>query len=239
MKLPEIHNIFRGWVKELQNQGFEAVFTHDLEVEKEGQLIVSAVLLSAMLDPKRRAHGSARGRAPNRPLARLRYLIAVDGSAHGVEAEQTLLELLVLAQRSPEIKLLDEAPSASWWLASGVAPRPAFIIEASVSETVTREPAKPVREIQIDLGSMCSVYGRVLAADTTPVAGAEIQLLTTGQIIHSDHHGAFRFQVGASGPDQNHGRVRVRARGVEQRFEIPGPTTSQRPWLIRLDQLGA
>lgn len=239
MTLSEIHNTFRSWIKDLQRQGLEAVFTHDLEEEKERPLIVSAVLLSAMIDPKRRAHGSARGRTPNRPLARLRYLFAVGGSAHGVDAEQALLELLVLAQHTPGITLLDEAPSSSWWLASGVTPRPAFMLEAGVSETMTREPAKPVREIQIDLGSMCSVHGRVVAADTTPIAGAEIQLLVTGQVIHSDHHGAFRFQVGTSGPDQKHGRVRVRARGVEQRFEIPGPTTSQCPWLIRLDQLGA
>jgi hypothetical protein len=239
MKLSEIHNTFRGWVKDLKRQGLEAVFTHDLKEEKEGPLIVSAILLSAMLDPKRRAHGSARGRAPNRPLARLRYLIAVGSSAHGIEAEQALLELLVLAQHTPGITLLVEAPSSSWWLASGVAPRPAFMLEAAVSEALKREPAKPVREIQIDLGSMCSVHGRVVAADTTPIAGAEIQLLTTGQIIHSDHRGAFRFQISASGPDQNHGHVRVRARGVEQRFEIPGPATSQSPWLIQLDQLGS
>lgn len=239
MDLSIIHDTFRSWVLSLRKQGLEACFAHGLETEREGQMVVSAVLLTAMPDPKRRAQGSPRRRPSSLPLARLRYLIAVGGFSQGLETEQTLLELMVMAQNTPGITLLGEAPSASWWLACGVAPRPAFVLEAGVSEAVERQTAKPVRELHIDLGGMHSVHGRVVAADETPIAGAEIQIIATGQVVRSDHHGSFRLQVGALTPGRHHGRVRVRARGVEQRFDIPGPTTAQRPWLIRMEQLGA
>lgn len=241
MELAVIHDTFRRWVEDLREQGLEARFRHGLEGAEEGadRLLVSAVLLTALADPERRTHGAPRRKASTRPLAKLRYLVAVEGCNHPVQAEQALLELMIRAQRTQGMTLLAEAPSSSWWLACGVAPRPAFLLEAAVSEKV--EPvssAPPVREIRLDLGGMHSVYGRVVAADATPLAGAEIQLIATGEVVRSDRHGAFRLQVGDPGPERPHGRVLVRARGVEQRFDIPGPTSARDPWLIRLEALG-
>jgi hypothetical protein len=237
MELLEIHNTFRNWVKDLRDQGVEASFSHDLDGQGEDRLVVSAVLLTARVDPERRAHASPRRRASTRPLARLRYLIAVGGSKNGAQVEQALLELMVRAQHAPGITLLGEALSSSWWLACGVPPRPAFMLEVGVHETVERESVTPVREIRLDLGAMHSVHGRVEAADATPIAGAEIQLIATGLIVRSDHRGAFRLQICDPGPGGDHGRVRVRARGVEQWFDIPGPTTVKHPWMIRLEQI--
>lgn len=238
MKLAVIHNTFRSWVQDLQEQGLKASFAHSLEAEVEDQLLVSAVLLTARLDPKRRAHGSARREAPSRPLARLCYLISVGSAKLHPQGEQALLQLMVQAQNTPGMSLLAEAPSSSWWLASGVVPRPAFLLEACVSEAVEQEAVPQVRGHRLEMTGVHRVHGCVLAADATPIAGAEIQLIATGQVVCSDNYGTFHLQVCDPGPGQTHGQVRVRARGVEQHFEIPGPATAQHPWLISLEQLG-
>jgi hypothetical protein len=238
MELSVIHNTFRSWVQGLQKSGLEACFSHDLEAEGDGQLVVSAVLLTARLDPERRAHGSARRRAPTRPLARLRYLIAVGGSNHHPQTEEALLELMIRAQHAPGMTLATDELSSSWWLACGVAPRPAFMLEACVSEMVEQVPLVQVRGHSLEITGLQSVHGCVVAADATPLPGAEIQLVATGQVVHSNNNGVFHLQVAAPGPGRTHGLIRIRARGVEQSFEIPGPTTTQQPWLIHLEHLG-
>lgn len=240
MELSGVHDTFRHWIQSLQPQGLDVCLRHDLAKESgdEHQLVVSAVLLTARIDPERRAQGAPGRRRSTLPLARLRYLIAVDGWANRDVAEQVLLDLLVRAQRTPGMMLLAETVSSSWWLACGVKPRPAFLLEAAVSETVERASAPPVREIQVALSGMHSVHGRVEAADGAPVAGAEIQLLATGQVVRSDRHGAFRLQIAGLAPGRSCGRVRIRARGTEQCFDIPGPGTARDGWLIHLEQLG-
>lgn len=240
MELTQIHNTFHRWVNDLQEQGMYACFSHDLEAEPpqdKARLLVSAVLLTARSDPERLARGTPRRRPPTRPLALLRYLIAIDSPARGIEREQALLHLMVRAQRTAGMTVLCESPSTSLWLAWGVAPRPAFLLDVCVSQTMEVPAAPPVREVRLDLCQMRSVHGRVVAADATPVAGAEIQLLATGQMIRSDRQGAFHFQVGEPEPGGSFGRLRVRARGVEAVVDIPGAFTSEHPWLVRIDPL--
>lgn len=238
MELSVIHDNFRRWVQGLRDQGLDACFIHGFEAEAERPLAVSAVLLTARLDPERCAHGSARRRASMRPLARLLYLIAVGGSSPHPQRERALLSLMLQAQHTQGMSLMSEPPSSSWWLASGIAPRPAFLLEAHVSEAVERVEVAQVRTHRIDMAGMFSVHGYVVAADATPVAGAEIKLLATGQVVRSDHDGTFHLKVGTHGSGRTCGRIRIQARGVEMHLEIPGPTTEQQPWLIRLEPLG-
>ena len=150
MELPLIHETFQSWAESLREQGLSARFAHDL-APPEDDLVVSALLLTARTDPQRRASGPARRRTYERPLARLRYLISIGTAQRSAEAEEALLSVMTWAEGTAGLDLLTEEPSPSWWQAWGTAPRPAFLLEASVTET-SKPPDRPVVEKhQIDL----------------------------------------------------------------------------------------
>lgn len=233
MDLALIHATFRDWTAGLAKQGLPARFAHGFEPAGEG-LVVTAMLLTAHCDPQRRAHDSTRHPLPERPLARVRYLIAVSGPNDEAQAEQALLALLAAAECQPGMELLTAELPPSWWLAYGAPPRPAFQLEACVTEHVEPVAVTAVREHRLRLTEIITVHGRIVASDDTPIPNAEIELLSTGHVVRSDSHGAFRLGIGGVGS----GWVRVQACGVEQRFPIPEAITERRPWLLRMKRLG-
>lgn len=239
MDLALIHATFRDWAAGLAEQGLSARFAHGFEPEEAG-LVVTAMLLTARSDPQRRTHGSTRRLLPERPLARVHYLIAVSGPNDEAQAEQALLALLAAADGQPGMELLTVELPPSWWLAYGIPPCPAFQLEVCVTEHVERPASAAVREHRLCLTDIVSIHGRIVAADDTPIPSAEIELLATGQMVRSDYRGAFRLSIAGAGadPDAGSGWVRVQARGVEQRFPIPETITEHRPWLLRMKRLG-
>ncbi len=237
MDLALIHSTFRDWTSGLAEQGLVARFAHGFEPVTQ-ELVVTAILLTARPDPQRRAHGAPRQRSAERPLARLRYLIAVSGPSDEAQAEQALLALLAAVDRQSGMELLSAELPPSWWLAYGIAPRPAFQLEACLTERVVRPVLTAVRTHRLDLMGLATIHGRILGIDDTPIAGAEIELLATGHVVRSDHRGAFRLRIPSAGPGAKSGWIRVQARGVEQRFPIPATITEHRPWLLRLPPLG-
>lgn len=237
MDLAMIHEIFRGWTAGLAERGLSARFAHGFEQAEEG-LLVTALLLTARPDPQRRAKGTLRRPSLVRPLARVRYLIAVSGANEQAQAEQALLALLGEVDRQPGMELLSSELPPSWWLACGLSPRPAFQLEVSVTERVQRPLLTAVRAHRLELTDILTVHGRIVATDDTPVADAEIELLSTGRVVRSNHRGEFRLSLTNAGPNAGPGWVRVQARGVEQRFAIPEAITEQSPWLLRMKELG-
>lgn len=240
MDLAVIHAIFRDWTAELVERGFAARFAHGFEPAAEG-LVVTAMLLTARPDPQRRGHGATRQPPPERPLARVRYLIAVSNSNDKAQAEQALLALLAAVDRQPGMELLSTELPPSWWLAYGMAPRPAFQLEACLTERVVRPVLAAVRTHRLDLADLVTVHGRIVASDDTPIADAEIELLATGRVVRSDHRGAFRLHMPNVSSGAGSGWVRVQARGIEQRFPIPETKTitEQHPWLLRMQLPGS
>ena len=234
MDLAGIHATFRGWTAGLAGQNLAARFTHGLEPAGE-KLIVSAVLLTARPDPQRRAH--SRRPSSERPLARVRYLMAVSGPDKA-EVEQALLHLLAAADREPGMELLSADLPPSWWLAQGIPPRPAFQLEACLTEHVQRPVLTAVRSHRLDLTGLTAIRGRVLTSNDTPVPGAEIELLATGRVVRSDQRGEFRLCVADAGRGDRSRWVRVQAGGVEQRFPIPETVTEHQPWLLRMEPPG-
>lgn len=142
MELPLIHETFQSWAQSLKDQGLSARFAHDLVTPDEG-LVLSALLLTARTDPQRRANGPARRNAYERPLARLRYLISIVTPERNAQAEEALISVMNWAEGTAGLDLLTEDPSPSWWQAWGMAPRPSFLLEASVTET-SQPPDTPV-----------------------------------------------------------------------------------------------
>ncbi|EAR21766.1 hypothetical protein [Nitrococcus mobilis] len=237
MDLAMIHATFRAWTVDLGERGLAARFAHGFVPAAEG-LVVTALLLAARPDPQRRAHGAPRQPPPERPLARLCYLIAVSGPNDEAQSEQALLALLAAVDRQSGMELLSAELPPSLWLAYGVTPRPAFQLEACLTERVVRPVLTAVRTHRLDLAGLVTVHGCVVGIDDTPIAGAEIELLATGRVVRSDHRGAFRLCMPNAGSGAESGWVRVQARGVEQRFPIPATITEHRPWLLRLQLPG-
>jgi len=150
MELPLIHETFQSWARSLRDRGLSASFTHDLIIPDEG-LALSALLLTARTDPQRRASSPARRNAYDRPLARFRYLISIVGANRDAETEEALLSVISWAEGTAGLNLLAEDPSPSWWQAWGMAPRPSFLLEASVTETSQPPDTPVVKKHQIDL----------------------------------------------------------------------------------------
>jgi len=150
MELPLIHETFQSWAESLNEQGLSARFSHDLSSPDDG-LVLSALLLTARTDPQRRASGPARRRTYERPLARLRYLIGIGTAQRNAQAEEALLSVMAWADSTAGLDLLTAEPSPSWWQAWGAAPRPSFLLEASVTETSQPPDTPVVEKHQIDL----------------------------------------------------------------------------------------
>lgn len=237
MDLAAIHDTFRSWTAGLAERGLSARFAHGFEPTDEG-LLVTAMLLTARSDPQRRAHGPTRQLASERPLARVRYLIAVSGPNNEAQAEQALLTLLAQVEHQPGMELTSAELPPSWWLAYGRSPCPAFQLEVRVTEQVERSVPTAVRTHRVELTGIVTVQGRVVAADDAPIADAEVELLGNGRVVRSDHRGEFRLCTASTGSGGGYVWVRVQARGVEQRFAIPETVTEHRPWLLRMKQLG-
>lgn len=142
MELPLIHETFQSWARTLTDQGVSARFAHGLDTPDES-LVLSALLLTTRADPQRRANGPARREPRARPLARLQYLISIGASERDSRTEKALVSVMSWAEETRDLELLTEFPSPSWWRAWGIAPRPAFLLEATVTET-SQPPATPV-----------------------------------------------------------------------------------------------
>lgn len=150
MELPQIHETFHIWARKLNDRGLAVRFAHDLP-SPDDTLVLSAALLTARIDPKRRSQRPARREPRIRPLARLHYLISACSSEQPEKAEQALLLVLGWAGELNDFEVLEQSPSPSWWLAWGITPRPGFLLEASVTETSQPPDTPVVREHQIDL----------------------------------------------------------------------------------------
>jgi len=237
MDLPLIHETFRTWAVSLTEEGLPARFSHDFDTDEEN-LVLSALLLTARADPQRRSQGPVRRRPSSRPLAKLCYLVRIGAPERSDKCERALLSVMAQAQRTAGLNPLAEALSPSWWVAYGIPPRPAFLMEATVTETAEPADTAVVREHRLDLTAMQTLHGRVVAADDTPIPDAEIQISASGTITRSDSAGNFRLRVGTVGKAGAGGWVRVRARGFEQRLRVPESAAEQEPWLIRMEQLG-
>lgn len=150
MELALIHETFQSWARTLTDQGISVRFAHGVDTPDE-TLVLSALLLSTRSDPQRRANGPARREPRARPLARLQYLISMGAPERGSQAEQALLSVMGWAEEARDLELLTESPSPSWWSALGITPRPAFLLEATVTETSQPPDTPVVKEHQISV----------------------------------------------------------------------------------------
>lgn len=233
MDVAKVHGIFIQWIEVLDGQGVRARFSNTFAAEPEGLSLV-AVLSTARLDPERRVQVAGRLQARDRPLARLQYIIALEGAVGAQQAEQVLVSLLLEADRHPEVQALTDPVSDSWWLAQGVVPRPAFRCEVSVTERVEPSDATLVRDVAIAVDSFAIVRGRVVWPDGRPVGDAQVHIPACGQRIATDRSGA--FQLGLMADPDGKDAVSVRVGQQVKRFTVQDIVTADGQWLLRMDE---
>jgi hypothetical protein len=178
-------------------------------------------------------------RGPSRPPLQLglRYLVTVWASS--VDVQHHLLGELAFAamQRSDvEVELLP----LDWpaWVALGAAPRPGFVLRATLRQEVP-VPAQPLVRgpLLVQSAALTSLYGRVVGPGEIPLAGALVQLTGLDRSERTGANGTFSFASVPGLPTSL--SMRVLARGHEVTLAVAEPTSPDQPLIIKLDQIGA
>lgn len=241
MNLVAIQDAFHQWMNVLDEQGLSASHIYSFGAQSDSDakpdgLVVATVLTTVRLDPERRAHANDRQRVADRPLARLGYVVAVSGDAEPLQSEKTLLSLLLEVEHHPAMQLLAEPVSVHWWMAHGLSPRPAFQMEAAVTEAVPTPVAPAIREHAVDMSRTVVIHGQVTWADGRPLPRAQIQLESRGQAraTRSDSRGYFQLSTVAD--DLQKQTVQVKAGDQEQHFTVADVEAPDGHWLLRMTE---
>lgn len=138
---------------------------------------------------------------------------------HLVTGEVDALDrVLVAAVEAGDLSISLDPPSDQAWLAFGVEPRPALLID--MPARVRRPtPAVPLVRgpLQIHGAPPVAVSGRVLAPNDQPLAGMRVEVISTGAWTYSDGAGRFAF---AAVPEESPVRLALQGKGRRLVAEI-------------------
>jgi hypothetical protein len=110
-------------------------------------------------------------------------------------------------------------PSLEILTALGVTPRPALILGLPLVYVDEPAPARRVLQPPIVRAELAeTLRGTLVGPDELPIAAAQVEFLAFGLVTATDRSGRFRFdRVPADLASQT---LRIRARGVEQTFQL-------------------
>lgn len=206
--LDSVDQRLTDWVKQTVGSSVQTFYTlppADAEEEGIGLYLLSFAPMSTP-------------RTAERPPVQfmLRYLIT-SWSKDAPRAHALIGQIIVAAfdaAQQPETAgyQADLSPlSADWWLALGIAPRPAFILNVPYSvERETPTAPRVRRPLVVQGGNAAQVRGRLLAPDAQPIAGARIDVPSIQSYTFTDHTGAFQLNML---PRHQSLPVRIRAKG--------------------------
>lgn len=141
---------------------------------------------------------------------RVRHLITGDVAA--------LDKVLVAAIEAGDLVITLEPPSDQAWLALGVLPQPALLID--IPARVRRPmPSVPLVRgpLQIRGAAPVAVSGRVTAPGDLPLAGMRVEVVSTGAWTYTDSAGRFAF---AAVPEESPVRLALQGKGRRLVAEI-------------------
>ena len=138
---------------------------------------------------------------------------------HLVTGEVDALDrVLVAAVQAGDLSISLDPPSDQAWLAFGVEPRPALLIDMP-ARVGRPTPAVPLVRgpLQVRGAPPVAVSGRVLAPNDQPLAGMRVEVVSTGAWTYSDAAGRFAF---AAVPEESPVRLALQGKGRRLVAEI-------------------
>jgi len=137
----------------------------------------------------------------------VRYLVAASGDG----ALRSLDRVLAAAVGAGEPEVLLEAGDAALWLALGVPPRPALLVDVPAQVAYAEPTAPPVlHPLRIEHIARRTLAGTVVGPGDVPLAAMRIHVEGTTLTTNTDAQG--RFSV-AGVPDTGEVRLRLVGRG--------------------------
>jgi hypothetical protein len=164
----------------------------------------------------------------------LRYLVTTWDADPGA-AHHRLGLLLFTAMLDADYDVELGAVPAQTWLALGVPPQPAFILQVPLRQARSQPPSRYVtRPMVVDVSPTARLFGLVQGPAAIPVSGAEVVLVATGRRAETDRLGRFQFDMTPADAVD----LVVTARGVSVMERAPAGTSAAQPFLVRLDLPG-
>lgn len=169
------------------------------------------------------------------PAVTLHYLV----TAHGDDAAEThrmLGSLLFDAMQHPDYVVDLDATDDAFWLAFGLAPRPAFVLSAPLRLDRVPETPRVTAYPRVNTVPAVALRGVLLGPGDIPIANARVALADLDQHTHTDVEGRFRFAAVPPAPGRKH--LRIAARGLVTDVEADmDEAGAGQPVTIRLTQL--
>ncbi len=165
----------------------------------------------------------------------LRYLVTA--WADDPETEHQLLgQLVFAAMEHPEFEVELAAQPAEFWLAFGIAPRPAFMLRLPVHMERPEPQTGRIRHpVDVRFSPAVSLAGLLVGPRDIPLSGAQIELASLQLTTRTDAKGRFRFAAVPAQPDTK--ELCIRLKGTERRVRVTHGAGSAQPLVIRFDTM--
>lgn len=160
MNMAALEGVFHQWLESINNAGLAMQHRHSF-AELPNTMVMVTVFTTLKLDEDSRTRTNDRMSTSNRPLARMRYVIAISGATKAGLAEKALLSILMDVDRHPDMQVLSQPVAESWWLAHGRSPLPAMQLEVRITEAGRAINTPPIEQHAIDMHGTAPVHGRV------------------------------------------------------------------------------
>lgn len=165
----------------------------------------------------------------------LRYLVTAWADDPETEHRQ-LGELVFAAMEHPEFEVELAAQPAEFWLAFGIAPRPAFMLRLPVQvERPEPHTGRVLYPLGVRVSPVVGLAGRLVGPQDIPLSGAQIELASLQLTTRTDAKGRFRFSAGPAQPDTK--ELCIRLKGTERRVTVAHGADSAQPLVIRFDTM--
>lgn len=216
------------WASEVSGVGQTALSLPDSPISGPH---VSVLLTDFQNHPPLRGNG----RTPLQFIAR--YLVTTM-APEPEEAHRILGELIFAALENSTFDVDFQPVDSRHWQALGSAPLPSFMLCVPVHRTRPESTAPHVRKpITIQTGMQSVLEGIVTSPEMTPVPGARVELLATGESragasTSTDVGGQFRMSVG---PYSHDARIRVSAKNFSVTARIEESIDSDGIVRLRFD----
>lgn len=166
---------------------------------------------------------------PPRSVARtplqiaLRYIVTTWADTPE-EAHRMLGVLVFAAMANPDFDVQLDPPPIALWIAFGVAPRPAFLLQIALrQERQTPDKPRVKKPPALRQSPLGVLSGKVLMqADgiDIPLMGARVELPTFNLAIRTDANGTFRFPAVPVEPRLKLVRVQAKNRELSMKTEL-------------------